>query len=929
MNKCDCYISNKYQLISNESINFFTLDELMRLVNRLKVNRSFVYTVSNLAELNEIFKYYPTKEQTVEILGGATGIVPVAQNLTEDSIDYAWLDYYTKEEVIAFINTGFIPELPAKTYVFTVNPTPATATVTLNGEVRNSIVVYEGEEVIWQVEDSGFTTQIGILNVTENTTIDVVLDEVETGGGSEDPVPVYTVCIEPTPSDANVYINGVKQNCITKGAGAVATYDVMKSGYIPQSGTININANKTISVVLEVQPEKPIEYYTLTINPTPTDALVVLNGVEQNTITVEKGTVVEWSVSKLGYFSRSGSQRITEDVTLDIELIEDSSYIPNYSFCINATPEDSIVTINGFTQPCLEVQEGDLVSWSVEKEGYITEMGQITVTENKILDIDLEEYVPKEYTLAIYPIPDDATVIINGESRRNITVVEGTSVTYTVSKEGYVSQSETLIVNSDINMQVSLRELGRFAFTINPYPSYAVVEIDGELTNTIYRLEGTVVTWTVRLTGYNTQAGTFQINEDSSINVYLDCLNNPQTVSTLNEYRMAGAVDGVIDLCSYDLTPYTGDLSYDDYVGDAQTDVSYLPSTLRYFEGDLISNGRTYLNCAFVDLANLKEVAYLGENGDIHSAIKMLCGANNVEYANVASFGGANLTDTLDMFYKAYKLHTVDGLETWTGTPTYVNMEGMFADCYELNSDVFFPNWKPQILTARWMFQNCRKLERFKMNDVAVLMNKVTSDLNDTTRVALYGMFLGCTSLKSVVMNNWDVRECSDFTGMFNGCSSLTDVSSLATWNFDGGDLSQFFDNCNSLVDVSFIRNWNGTNTDFYRTFRNCSSLQEVDLTSFSTNKFMETFEGCNRLRSVRIQFNSTNWGENSRADRMFAGCTSLTEVYCTGMAYFYTCSGMFSGIETTGTLHYPAEYASYYTKIINEIPSTWTAVAY
>ena len=64
----------------------------------------------------------------------------------------------------------------------------------------------------------------------------------------------------------------------------------------------------------------------------------------------------------------------------------------------------------------------------------------------------------------------------------------------------------------------------------------------------------------------------------------------------------------------------------------------------------------------------------------------------------------------------------------------------------------------------------------------------------------------------------------------------------------------------------------------------------------------------------------------------MFKDCTSLTEVYCMGAPSLSSTSktiDMFYGVETTGTLYYPAEYAQSYTNIINRIPSTWTAVAY
>ncbi len=907
MNKCDCYISNKYQLIANESVNHFTLDELMRLVNRLKVNRSFVYSVSNLAELNEIFKYYPTKAQTVEILGGATGIVPVAQNLTDDSIDYAWLDYYTKEEVIAFINAGFIPELPAKTYVFTVNPTPATATVILNGEVRNSIVVYEGEEVIWQVEDSGFTTQIGILNVTENTTIDVVLNETETGGGSEDPVPVYTVCIEPTPSDANVYINGVKQNCITKGAGAVVTYDVLKSGYIPQSGTININSDKTVSVVLEVQPEKPIEYYTLTINPTPTDALVVLNGVEQNTITVEKGTVVEWSVSKLGYFSRSGSQRITENTTLDIELIEDTTYIPNYSFCINATPADAVVKINGFTQSCIEAQEDDIITWSVAKEGYITESGTYTVTGNYILNIDLEEYVPQSYTLTINPTPADAVVKINGEIANTITVVDGTSVSYSVEKEGYIPQSETLIINKDIVLNVSLRELGMYIFTVNPYPNYAIVKIDDEIRNTITVKEGTIVTWVVSLTGYTTQAGTYKVDKDSSINVFIECMGEPQIITTLEELKNAGVDTGhVIDLCMYDLSQYNGALT------DGSN--SFFEPSLISFEGDIFSTKSIYDN-VFKNLKELREIKYLGELRDnLYQPSFMNMCENCTSLVDVSGFN-TNIQYDADLIF--------NGCTSLTHAP---------------NTELWY-NIKYMSRT----FANCSSL-----TDISGLKNIgfKEPDINDPY-VYSNGLFMNCSSLTDLSpIADWDVTNFYSFSESFDGCTSLSDLTPLSKWRFPNADeMGELFAGCTSLTSLNGLEDWtfvskeDGQNFYYSGMFSGCENLVDVSAI-FNWNIVIESgsdmFRGCSNIR--KLDLSKWDFSSGGNIGGMFRDCYNLNEVKFGGefgshnLSYYSGGVGdiyPFHNINTTGILYYPAEFADSYTELIGHIPSTWTAVAY
>lgn len=61
-----------------------------------------------------------------------------------------------------------------------------------------------------------------------------------------------------------------------------------------------------------------------TINPTPADATVIINGSATNHIKAGKGHTVTWSVSGTGYVTQSGSEVVTGDVVKNITLVEDS-----------------------------------------------------------------------------------------------------------------------------------------------------------------------------------------------------------------------------------------------------------------------------------------------------------------------------------------------------------------------------------------------------------------------------------------------------------------------------------------------------------------------------------------------------------------------------------------------------------------------------
>ena len=60
---------------------------------------------------------------------------------------------------------------------------------------------------------------------------------------------------------------------------------------------------------------------TLTINPTPADAVVLINGEAQESVTVPYGDTVYYSVIAEGYLTQSGSVEMTEDKTIDVELV--------------------------------------------------------------------------------------------------------------------------------------------------------------------------------------------------------------------------------------------------------------------------------------------------------------------------------------------------------------------------------------------------------------------------------------------------------------------------------------------------------------------------------------------------------------------------------------------------------------------------------
>ena len=60
---------------------------------------------------------------------------------------------------------------------------------------------------------------------------------------------------------------------------------------------------------------------TLTINPTPVDAVVTINNVQGSTIALPYGTIAAYKIEKDGYLTHLDTVELTEDTTLEVELV--------------------------------------------------------------------------------------------------------------------------------------------------------------------------------------------------------------------------------------------------------------------------------------------------------------------------------------------------------------------------------------------------------------------------------------------------------------------------------------------------------------------------------------------------------------------------------------------------------------------------------
>ena len=124
---------------------------------------------------------------------------------------------------------------------------------------------------------------------------------------------------------------------------------------------------------------------TFTINPTPSDATVVINEQETRSVVVIKGSTVNYSVSRAMYATVEDSVVVNEDTTLDIVLEQNT-----VTFTINPTPSDATVVINGENTRSVIVEKGSTVNYSVSSYDYVTVEESTSVNENTTLNVDLK-----------------------------------------------------------------------------------------------------------------------------------------------------------------------------------------------------------------------------------------------------------------------------------------------------------------------------------------------------------------------------------------------------------------------------------------------------------------------------------------------------------------------------------------------------------
>lgn len=356
------------------------------------------------------------------------------------------------------------------------------------------------------------------------------LDELESIINKQTNEDVELSVVSVTPGSV-IYLNGERRSKIKVKAADLVVIRVVAEGYQSFNEITCVHKSQHIEIELDkigggsVVPPGPVDEVTLTINPTPSNATVTLNGQATRSITVEYGTTVTVVVSAAGYKTYTQNIVMTSDRTLEVTLQEETPVPVMYTLTVNATPSDATVKLNNQVRNSITVEQGTTVSISVSKTGYRTHTENVTVDRDTVKDITLTAL--KTCVLTVTATPSDAVIEINGSVTSTYTGYEGEEVTVYVSASGYRSENRTVTLSEETQtLHVNLEELEGFLFKITVIsPAEAILKVNGTQRTSPYELictDGDYITWEVSAEGYITQSNRFYIHEDVELEITLE-----------------------------------------------------------------------------------------------------------------------------------------------------------------------------------------------------------------------------------------------------------------------------------------------------------------------------------------------------------------------------------------------------------------------
>lgn len=258
---------------------------------------------------------------------------------------------------------------------------------------------------------------------------------------------------------------------------------------------------------------------TLKVTCPMENAEILLNGNNIPQITVPVGSNVNVQVSADGYYRFNEVVNVWRDTTIDV-ILENRNPLNEAIIEVHPTPQNATVYLDNEAKWREVVVPGSVVNVRVEAEDYVPYNEDITVKSDTVLNIVLD---PVQVPFTVNASPEGCAIKINGVEAPTGTVQvdKNSTVTWEVSKEGYVTQSGQKVADQDTNSVDVTLQLKQVTIIIAPVPSDSSVIINEVARNSITVPYGTEISYTVSHTGYVSQTETHTATEDTTIDVVL------------------------------------------------------------------------------------------------------------------------------------------------------------------------------------------------------------------------------------------------------------------------------------------------------------------------------------------------------------------------------------------------------------------------
>lgn len=425
-------------------------------------------------------------------------------DITADRNDTGSSRYDTISLIVdGSIYTIALTQAAIEVHLFKINPTPSNATVLIDGQQRTNNEAYFAPTTVipWSVSASGYETQSGSLTMGyTDYTMDVTLvaatytlsveptslafDYDDYGSSSGKSISItsnqsWTISV-PT---------GFAISRSTSGSGN-ATFNVYptsyNSGTTNNTGTLTITGNDSQYVHVQLTQKALI----LTIDPTELNVsasggsysvsvsdpnnygwtissnqswctVTPSSGTGNATIAVSIGTNTSTSSSRSATITLASSTGDIADLTCSVtQAAAQAITFDPTSVSFDGSGSEEIIAVSG-TFSWWEITSAPTWCAYVMSSGEpnnpivieaAANTGSTTRTGTLVVEVDGVAYqIPLSqasesavnYTFSISATPSDATVTVNGTQRTSYACPAGTSITWSVAKSGYITQSGT------------------------------------------------------------------------------------------------------------------------------------------------------------------------------------------------------------------------------------------------------------------------------------------------------------------------------------------------------------------------------------------------------------------------------------------------------------------------------------------------------